>query len=635
MKKLTLLFTLFLTASILVFAQQAKIADWKVNTGKAIKWVRVTPTGFVVAAADDALYGINPNTRAIAWTMDNLTGVSEDSYENLDGSPLFIIKEGGNDKISLVHSVTGKVLYSSAKDGFTKINKRSFFIPIGAVLIDGQIGDVHALTLVDMDNGTQKWLKKFEEMKSGGLVAKLTVVAKPILDNDNNLLYSTKEKLYRLNSSSGEIMWEKQFDKKIGATYVTPDNSRVIVITGSLSNSQKEEQAESSSMVVSSSGTSGTFMMDMIKLADGSNVWAEPVKIKSKFSGLMLGDKDLFAFYYAGCNIFDYATGKAKWDKDAKAGGDEVIKVNTTDKGFLITTAYKPSVTHFRYIGFDGNPLWKKQPQTSYGVREVRDNGKGLFYLAPGGADVIDINTGEYTWNKDKNINFDVDKGVVFLYDETNDAYVVFNNGTLYLFDLKTLTNKILYKGLSFKGSEMPEQLEKRDGGYLLSSSQNMALVDFSGKLVFNTYFEAPEMSFGSKLALGLVSSAAAVVALDNMASSQIAGVYGTIGNNQELKNLSDDYARKASVAAGISGGAYEMMNARFKASANAQNDVLILTKPVNSAGSAMLMKVNKDTGAAGFSISLDTKKPKFVVDPIDNKMYYISGDNELSCYVL
>jgi outer membrane protein assembly factor BamB len=624
---------LFAIVSLLI-AQPPKSPDWKVTTGNPVKWLKVTPTGFIVAASGNALYGINPSTKSIAWQIENMGNINEDSYENLEGSPLFIIKEGGNDKISLVNSFTGKKLYSSVNDGFTKINKRSFFIPQGAVLIDGQIGDVHALTLIDMDNGTQKWIKKFTDEKSGGMMAKITVVAKPILDMDNNLLYSTKEKLFRINSSNGDIMWEKKFDKKVGATYVTPDNKQVIVITGSLSNAQKEEQAESS-MVVSTTGNVGTFLINMIKISDGSSVWAEPLKIKSKFSGVMLGETDFFLFHSTGCNILDYAAGKSKWEKDAKVPGDEVLNMTSTDKGYFITTAVNKSITYFKCIDANGNSVWKKQPSTGYGVQEVRVTNKGIFYLSPGRADVIDVNTGEATWIKDKNINFRPDNGIVFFYDPKADAYIVYNNGNLYIFDLAKLESKILVKELFCKGNEVFDKIERLNEGYLLSSSQNLSLVDFSGNIVYQKYYEAPELGLAAQLALGMAGTVAGVIAVDYAAGSEIAGTFGGMTNDAGMKKLSNDYAKKAAVAGSISGGAFEAMNTRFKASANTKSDVLIMTKPINTAGSASLVKVSKASGNAELSIGLSSKKPVFAVDPIDNKMFLVSDDNEISCFEL
>lgn len=633
MKKLSFLTTLLFVVSLLL-AQPPKSPDWKVTTGNPVKWLQVTPTGFVVAASGNALYGINPATKAVAWQIENMGDINEESYENLEGSPLFIIKEGGNDKISVVNSFTGKVLYSSANDGFTKINKRSFFIPLGAVLIDGQIGEVRALTLIDMDNGTQKWIMKFAAEKSGGLVAKLTTVAKPILDMDNNLLFSTKDKVYRINSANGEIMWEKVFDKKVGATYVTPDNSEVIVISGSLSNAQKEEQAQSS-MMVTTTGNVGTFLVDMIKISDGSSVLAEPLKVKSKFSGIMLGEKDFFLFHSTGCNIIDYATGKSKWEKDAKVPGDEVINFTSTDKGFFITTAVNKSITYFKCIDANGISVWKKQPSTGYGVREVRVTDNGIFYLSPGEAEVLNANTGEYTWTKDKNINFRADKGVVFFYDHLADAYVVYNAGNLYHFDLSKLESKILAKEFYCKGGEVFEKIERINEGYLLSSSQNLCLVDFSGNIVYQKYFEAPGLGLAAQLALGMAGTIAGVIAIDNATRSEIAGIYGTLGDNNEMRKLSNDYAKRAVVAGSVSGGAFEAMNTRFKATANTKNDVLIMTKPMNTAGSASLVKVNKADGNATLTIGLDSKKPVFAVDPIDNKMFLVSDANEISCFEL
>ena len=148
---------------------------------------------------------------------------------------------------------------------------------------------------------------------------------------------------------------------------------------------------------------------------------------------------------------------------------------------------------------------------------------------------------------------------------------------------------KAISKSLKFGGDEIPNAIELREKGILVSSSQNMALFDWEGNLIYKIYQKAP----GTSLANKIINVAAIAVSAGNSASHGFqAGLSGpnTTSYNSNMA-ASDRWSNLGSAA-------FSDMKRRFTASQDAKNYKTILTSVENGEDSGYgLVRVHKDTG--------------------------------------
>ena len=78
-------------------------------------------------------------------------------------------------------------------------------------------------------------------------------------------------------------------------------------------------------------------------------------------------------------------------------------------------------------------------------------------------------------------------------------------------------------------------------------------------------------------------------------------------------------------------------MSKRFKASADAANYVCILCNVEGgssaSTANAGLIKVSKADGNDVKRVALGSKEPKYELDDIENRLFYIKDDKTIVCY--
>jgi hypothetical protein len=154
-----------------------------------------------------------------------------------------------------------------------------------------------------------------------------------------------------------------------------------------------------------------------------------------------------------------------------------------------------------------------------------------------------------------------------------------------------------------FKGDEFPVIVESMDAGVLLSSSQNLLLVDSTGAQRYQRYLKAPGASLLAKLA-----STALMVGFNV-------------------------------VSMGVSGGgptpiltSNPILSMRFHASANARRYAYIFTSAPDATGHEgfSLVRIDKSTGQEAGRLWIDDRSPKFRLDAITGTVYLLRDDREV-----
>lgn len=249
---------------------------------------------------------------------------------------------------------------------------------------------------------------------------------------------------------------------------------------------------------------------------------------------------------------------------------------------------------------------------------------KGMIYITDTDADIINLSTGESIWSKP--IKYKKAKSVCSTYDSNNKRYLISTGEEMVAIDENsgTISNFSSYK---FEEKETPTSLQVRDGGLLLTSDQNVMMLNFDGSKKFHEYYRSP-----GKSAFGAIMAGA--LAVTSMAVATSAAYEA--GMNKNAIGQYNDRRRQAKIVqdgfSDIASASFTEMNKRFKASAATENAQFILTKLDDGVG---VVKIDKDSGAKQKEIVLKDKKPEYVVDEIAGILYYRANDKSIYGYDL
>ena len=215
----------------------------------------------------------------------------------------------------------------------------------------------------------------------------------------------------------------------------------------------------------------------------------------------------------------------------------------------------------------------------------------------------------------------DVREGKFFAFDLKAD--------TLHQLDLSNGSLKTLGRlEAKFGGKERPSSLEARDSGLLLTSSQNLSLIDYSGSTLFHEYYPAPTRSALVKtlyLAQGIRASV--IAAQSYYITGAVAGASLTPEFQEAdpvakaiVGGMGAAYGDLAVQAHGVAAESFRRAQQRFKATQELNDSLLILVK---EEGGTALLKIGKDSGRSQQRVDLGKdKQPKYTIDALENRLY-------------
>ncbi|WP_457618689.1 hypothetical protein [Lutibacter sp.] len=491
-KQLLLTFALFFCGLI-----TAQNADYNYTLDGQVKWMLLTDTGTLLASTGEALVGIKPNSSEVSFKIDRLKKVKEENLEFVPGTPYLIIKpKGMMTHTSVVDLITGKMVFDSKKEKWQGgVTSRHFITPEMKLVVNGMrkeegLGQYKAgVGLYDMLDG--KLIRVFER-KSGNPMS-----GKPdIMDDD--IIISGVKNITCYSISSGAVKWE----------------AGVKNATRIISNEDTKE--------IYAFRTKGTnTVVYKVNASNGASMWVKENKLKGVISrinftehGLAIvtnivnsGKKGLagkIANKMKGSGtskvyLLDLNTGVDLWEKSPKTKGI-ISHFYIEDDGILFGVA----TGGINKVGFDGTPLWKKPLKTGPGIQIMACVNKGVLYISQTSTDIIDMQTGESVFGKA--VKYKNSKTVTSTYDENRDRFLLSCKDGIYEIDDNNGEYNLITKKVNFEGKEDPTSISVRQGGILLTSDQNLTMLDFQGGEKWHTYYKAPGISTVGKIFMGTLA---------------------------------------------------------------------------------------------------------------------------------
>ncbi|WP_323789366.1 PQQ-binding-like beta-propeller repeat protein [Psychroserpens sp.] len=606
----SLVIVAFLMNATSLLAQKAEAPDHSYDFGAKINEMTITEGGTVVVATNDGLVGIKPGQDGLLFNFTDYGRVKPEELNFIPRAPYVVVGQTGfgglQTKSAVIDYMSGKVLFSTEKNGWKAIGMSQVLMPANKLIVSGQrrASDKYAqaVAIYDLNSGEQISYYAFKGSRQA--------MGTPLVLSDGVIIPTTKG-LMKIDMNSGNVLWEN--DLKYIGWMVADDTEKDIYAFASTSNKKNTK---------------------IYKIgANGASTWDDERKVKGSVSNFQIlpqglavvsdvtSDGGTFsAAAESKITLLSAATGDDLWDKAPKTKG-YVQHFYIMDDGIL----FGIKEGGINKVSYEGNTLFKKPLKTGENILTMATTPQGLIYITSEDANIVNLDTGEQVWNKP--LKFKRADVVSSDYDKKNDRYLITADEKLYSIDANSGTSELISEP-DFEGKENPTSVEVRDGGILLASDQNMMYLDWEGTTSWHEYHRAPGKSaFGAILA-GVTAVAAATASASasyqaNMHERNRIGQYTARGDR--LNDLSQGMAAAA-------GASVAEMLKRFKATSATQNAQFILTKFEDGVG---LVKVNKDAGTVEKEIVLKDKKPEYQVDEFGGYLYYKANDKTIYAYNL
>lgn len=605
------------------WAQKTDKPDFTYDMGGKINFMQLTDAGVLVVAGSGGLAGINPHADAPHFVFEEYGKVKAEEIDFVPLSPYLVVSQGGlmSSKKSVIDIITGKTLFATEENGWRTISELQIFLPQNKLVVVGNRSNkeknVLAVGVYDLESGEQEVFASLDpnvgKVRSGNAIP--TSSGKPFL-TANSILVPTTKKLWSIDLKTGNPQWEADVDK---IAWMSADDAGNEIYTF--------EERPNGDTRIQKVGN------------DGRVLWDKERKIKgrvSKFEILPQGlavvsdvdnsGKSGIARFTAGRSeskiaFLNAMNGEDLWEKAPQTKG-YVQHFYVMDDGILFGV-YSGGINK---ISFEGKTLFKKPLSTGENIHTMASTPQGLIYITDTDAGIVNLSTGESIW--DKPIKYKKARAVASTYDEFNKRYLISTGDEVVAID-EASGNITTLADIGFKEKEAPTTLVVRQDGVLLSSSQNVSLLDFGGKQKYHSYHKSPGQSGFVKVATGVLAVASVAVAAS---AAYQGGMYGTYPNSsmlnsygEQMKNIQDSFTNIASIS-------FQAMNKRFRATAATENAQFMLTSLDGGVG---LVKVNKSTGAIDKEILLKDRKPEYEVDELSGLLYYKAKDNQIVAFKL
>ena len=632
---------------------------WTVEFDKNIDWFKLNSSGKLIAAANDALYGVEPSSGKIIWKHPEFKNLSKENYSIIAGSPYVAIVTGG--MLTMHHviiDVTDGRIVADTKDlGVKYVNRRYVAPSLNGIIFSGVDNKGLALVMIDASTGKKLWtLQNIFDSNSELLTAK------PLAVDGEHIMLSTTKRVYKINTATGNVVWKSDYQTSADKLGLQTENegesdgqastkdgekkggglmgmaSKVpgvggFAALGSMGSEMRNGAAKAADVVYGKflvlDNAPGivyyynTRSMTAFDLSTGKQTWPT-VKFSDPIANLLITDKGVLAATNdknSEISLLDFKTGLQLWEP-VKLYGD-ITAIKLTGDNLAVASAKESGKNMVNLVNLNtGKPLSPSALKVSGAVNDIRLITKGLVYRTTQETNIQDINSGKDLWPSSlsyKDGGLGVDKG---------DQTYIWGSGKLYVLSHTDGTYKQLGKGVNFGGDEAATTIELRDKGIFVSSDQNMALFDFEGNLIYHLYQKAPGISTFGKI----MNVAAIGISAGNSASHGFqSGLSGgqTTGTGRSEMDKADRWSN-------VSSAAMNDMSRRFKASQAAGSYQVILTKVTTANDSGIgLVRVNKDSGKIEAKVVLDDKKPDYIADEVDNLIFYKASGNKLIGYKL
>ncbi len=622
--------------------------SWNADLGGQILWQEVTPLGNLIVCTDRSLQGLDPSSGKYLWSLGDLGGLPRESYQNLLNSPLFSISRG--DYFYMINPFNGDIVFNSEIAGIGSLKFQDMLFKSNGVLIAGERRGSNdpVMMMVDVSSGAVLWTK---DEKFGKIVA-VNELSK------DAFLMVTLFYNYKIESATGTVVWKN-------ATSEETAQMENMGAFGNLMKNMAESMAEDMNIemrfyrhpeqdlfILASQREKTTGMTSSTtvyyestyyayNISDGSMLWKNPITMNGLIGELVFYGDQLIILPDDGnrtkINMYDLNSQDGKWGKKGNGvnikGG--VYNYIRTEKGFLIVTRTEAN-DYLNVLDPNlGLMTFEKPVKVDGMVVGVVNIPKGLLYITSEEMNILDPATGSLLF--DKSIN-------------THPALTAEADNKIYAFDTKEGVMKVIEKSsgsvsilsrseINFEGKEIPKGIELREMGIFIYSEQNVAMIDYNGNLKFQNYFPAPREP-GLKRALMYAQAvrAAYIGANSYYASAQLKLVEDQVKADDPVsgalvEGFGDVYGELGDAATDFAVKTFQQANARFKATAQGRDFLIVLSRMNND---NLLIRVNKDTGKMEGSIDLGKdREPEYAVDDVTGQVYLKTAIAEVVSYQL
>lgn len=602
----------------LLFAQRAEEPDYRYDVGAKINEMTLTQGGTLVVATNDGLVGMKPGSSDLLFNFTDYGRVKPEELFFVPNAPYVMIDQSGfaalSTKKTVIDYLSGKKIFSTENNGWKQVYGCDVKMPQNKLIVSGQrtAKEKYAtqVAVYDLDSGNEDYRFNLGDPDRVGIAKMYAVTGTPLLMKEY-IIIPTSQGMIAKKAQTGEVLWE---NKVKDISWMTTD------VTEKEIYAFKVNDAKTNTKIYKIG-------------SNGKDLWGDEQKVQGVVSNFQIlpqglavvSDKDtagksiLAGRSESKIALLSSVNGEDLWDKAPKTKGF-VQHFYVMNDGILFGI-YEGGINK---VSFDGKTLFKKPLKTGENILTMAQTPQGLIYITSEDANIVNLNTGEQVWKKP--LKYKRAGAISSTYDQKNGRYLISADDELFAVDENLGEVSTLAKS-KFDGKEDPSHVEIREDGILLTSDQNMMLLDWDGNSNWHEYYRAPGKSAMGAILAGVtaVASAAAAVSVQ----------YSAEQNRNSLGRYTDRGEREAELAAGLAqaaGMSVAEMFKRFNATAATENNQFILTKLDEGVG---LVKLNKDTGTKEKEILLKDKKPEYQVDEWAGILYYKADNNSIYAYDL
>ncbi|MBV1922548.1 MAG: PQQ-binding-like beta-propeller repeat protein, partial [Flavobacteriaceae bacterium] len=329
--------------------QKAETPDFRYDVGAKINEMTITQGGPLVVATNDGLVGIKSGSNDILFNFTDYGRVKPEELNFIPNAPYVTVGQTGfggmTTKTAVIDYMSGKVLFSTEKNGWKAVSTSNVLMPNNKLIISGQrrASEKYAMgiAIYDLITGEQISFFKFK----GGQA----VCGRSMLIGDELMVPTTKG-IMKINMNSGNVSWQNDL-KNASWMAKDADNTQLYAFTASANGSNTK--------------------IHKIDMSSGNLLWEDPQKVK--------GGVVNFEILPQGIAVVSNV------DNSGKKGLGKLASSKSQSKIYLLDTN-------------SGADLWDKSPKTKGYVSHlyVEDDGI-LFAVASGGVNKISFD-GQAQW---------------------------------------------------------------------------------------------------------------------------------------------------------------------------------------------------------------------------------------------
>ncbi|SHJ59218.1 PQQ-binding-like beta-propeller repeat protein [Aquimarina spongiae] len=617
----TRVFLLFAFISVISYAQfQQPSAVVKLNES-AKELLLNDVTGYIVVLTGKSYSGIDTSTNKKVWEKEFsafsfmsqvLTngGISLDMFSsektkvlsNVQDTPYMNIDLGG--AFLVINTFNGELVFDSGKVNGT-VENIGFLPEKLAFLIDTEHNQQLYVSLYSLEDQKIAWSTKIGE-KSSFLKWLFDAQANRSKVDGEFGYIPRGNSIYKINLSSGEIVWKSDSERKISEFLITEGGKNIITL-------------EKGKGLGGALGTKQN--LNVLDPQTGKFNWDKSITTKSVAFIQDLGDEFIFA-HYNGFNKYNYKTGEKAWKKDPR--GKRFSDVILLEEGYLYTAG-----NEMLLIDENGEKKWKKFIEISDNKEDnvfvlQKIKGDKVMYVTSTYANLVDIKTGKRIWKK--NLKFNEKRPTQVAYDEATDKFIVYHDEEFFALTSALTERPDPLTELKIKKEKDINNLEIRDKGYYLSGLGEVAYVDKAGKVLYQKFYKEPG-GFGRGLAK--VGLGVAAVGADIVANTTLETV-STDRNGNTVRTSSPAFgSNERAIAGDVLGFAdaeLAVIKRRFDATRNSENFGFFFSreKDQQEENAKVLVKLEKDTGKEVSKYQFSNNRPEYTIDGLTGTVYYL-----------